>query len=140
MKITYKDFKRLDELFSNAFKDFKDKEWAKIEKDFAETTKDFVKLLKENFKLSPEITKISINDVIALPVEQAIQLQEAYYATKEKIQSSKYAKYYLTQFEIEDFENDHKRIEVAFFIRGFSAELSRRFSEMNIAFNFVHHK
>lgn len=67
-------------------------------------------------------------------------MQETYNATKEKMQSSKYAKYYLSEFKIEDFENDHKRIEVAFMVRGFDSELSRRFSEMNIAFNFVHHK
>lgn len=147
MKITYKDFKRLDELFSNAFEDFKDKEWAKIEKDFAESTKDFVKLLVEEFKLTPAITKTSIFDVIALPVEQAKKLQEVYNTTKEKMQSSKYAKYYMSQFEIDDmsqFEiddccltNGNKRIEVSFFTRGFQTDLSRRFSEMNIAFNFV---
>lgn len=139
MKITYKDFKRLDELFSNAFEDFKDKEWAKIEKDFAESTKDFVKLLVEEFKLTPAITKTSIFDVIALPVEQAKKLQEVYNTTKEKMQSSKYAKYYMSQFEIDDccLTNGDKYIEVSFFTRGFQTDLSRRFSEMNIAFNFV---
>ena len=135
MKITYKDFKRLDELFSNAFKDFKDKEWAKIEKDFAETTKDLVKLLEE-FNTAPGVTKVSIYDTIAPLTEgQLKKLQETYNATKEKMQSSKYAKYYMSEFKIEK-----KYMVVSFFIRGFDSELSRRFSKMNIAFNFVHHK
>jgi len=143
MKITYKDFKRLDKLFSNARKDFQEKEWAKIGEDFAENTKDLVKLLEEEFDSAPEVSRTSIYDVIALPEGQEGQikkLQEAYNATKEKMQSSKYAKYYLSEFKIEDYFIDKIRIEVSFFTRGFDSDITRRFSEMNIAFNFVHHK
>lgn len=143
MKITYKDFKRLDKLFSNARKDFQEKEWAKIGEDFAENTKDLVKLLEEEFDSAPGVSRTSIYDVIALPEGQEGQikkLQEAYNATKEKMQSSKYAKYYLSEFKIEDYFIDKIRIEVSFFTKGFDSDIIRRFSEMNIAFNFVHHK
>jgi hypothetical protein len=146
MKITYKDFKRLDELFSNARKDFKEKEWAKIGKDFAENTKDLVKLLEEEFDSAPVVNRTSIYDVIVLPEGQEGQegqikkLQEAYNATKEKMQSSKYAKYYLSELKIEDYFIDKIRIEISFFIKGFESDITRRFSEMNIEFNFVHHK
>lgn len=146
MKITYKDFKRLDKLFSNALKDFKEKEWAKIEKDFAENTKDLVKLLDEELDSAPGVTKTSIYDVVALPKGQEglegqiKKLQEAFNATKEKMQSSKYAKYYMSELKIEDYFINKIRIEVSFFTRGFDSDITRRFSEMNIAFNFVHHK
>lgn len=139
MKITYKDFKRLDELFSNARKDFKEKEWAKIGKDFAENTKDLVKLLEEELDQAPGVSRTSIYDVVALPKGQEglegqiKKLQEAFNATKEKMQSSKYAKYYMSELVF------HKKyIEVSFFTRGFESDITRRFSEMNIAFNFVH--
>lgn len=135
MKITYKDFKRLDELFSNARKDFKEKEWAKIGKDFAENTKDLVKLLEEEFDQSPGVSRTSIYCTTFLTEEQAKKLQEVFNATKEKMQTSKYAKYYMSEL------NFHKKyIEVSFFTRGFESDITRRFSEMNIAFNFVHHK
>lgn len=135
MKITYKDFKRLDELFSNALKDFKLKEWAKIEKDFAENTKDLVKLLEEEFDQAPGVSRTSIYCTAFLTEEQAKKLQEVFNATKEKMQTSKYAKYYMSELNI------HKKyIEVSFFTRGFESDITRRFSEMNIAFNFVHHK
>ncbi len=135
MKITYKDFKRLDELFSNALKDFKEKEWAKIGKDFAENTKDLVKLLEEEFDQAPGVSRTSIYCTAFLTEEQAKKLQEVYNATKEKMQTSKYAKYYMSEL------NFHKKyIEVSFFTRGFDSDIIRRFSEMNIAFNFVHHK
>lgn len=146
MKITYKDFKRLDELFSNARKDFKEKEWAKIGKDFAENTKDFVKLLEEEFDSAPGVSRTSIYDVVALPKGQEglegqiKKLQEAFNATKEKMQSSKYAKYYMSELKIEDYFINKIRIEVSFFTRGFDSDITRRFSEMNIAFNFVHKK
>lgn len=136
MKITYKDFKRLDELFSNALKDFKEKEWAKVEKDFAENTKDLVKLLEEEFDSAPGVSRTSIYNIIAPLTEgQLKKLQEVFNATKEKMQSSKYAKYYMSELKI-----NRKSVEVSFFTRGFEADLIRRFSEMNIAFNFVHHK
>lgn len=136
MKITYKDFKRLDELFSNARKDFQEKEWAKIEKDFAESTKDLVKLLDEELNTAPGITKVSIHDTIApLAEEQAKKLQEVYNTTREKMQTSKYAKYYMSELNFKK-----KYIEVSFFIRGFDSDITRRFSEMNIAINFVHKK
>lgn len=135
MKITYKDFKRLDELFSNARKDFQEKEWAKIGKDFAENTKDLVKLLEEEFDSAPGVSRTSIYCTAFLTEEQAKKLQEVYNATKEKMQTSKYAKYYMSEL------NFHKKyIEVSFFTRGFDSDITRRFSEMNIAFNFVHHK
>jgi len=146
MKITYKDFKRLDKLFSNALKDFKEKEWVKIGEDFAENTKDLVKLLEEEFDSAPVVNRTSIYDVIVLPEGQEGQegqikkLQEAYNATKEKMQSSKYAKYYLSELKIEDYFIDKIRIEISFFIKGFESDITRRFSEMNIEFNFVHHK
>lgn len=135
MKITYKDFKRLDELFSNARKDFQEKEWAKIGKDFAENTKDLVKLLEDDFDQAPGVSRTSIYCTAFLTEEQAKKLQEVFNATKEKMQTSKYAKYYMSEL------NFHKKyIEVSFFTRGFDSDLTRRFSEMNIAFNFVHHK
>lgn len=135
MKITYKDFKRLDELFSNALKDFKEKEWAKIGKDFAENTKDLVKLLEDDFDQAPGVSRTSIHCTAFLTEEQAKKLQEVFNATKEKMQTSKYAKYYMSELNI------HKKyIEVSFFTRGFDSDITRRFSEMNIAFNFVHHK
>lgn len=135
MKITYKDFKRLDELFSNALKDFKEKEWAKIGKDFAENTKDLVKLLEDDFDQAPGVSRTSIYCTAFLTEEQAKKLQEVFNATKEKMQTSKYAKYYMSELNI------HKKyIEVSFFTRGFESDITRRFSEMNIAFNFVHHK
>lgn len=135
MKITYKDFKRLDELFSNARKDFQEKEWAKIGKDFAENTKDLVKLLEEEFDQAPGVSRTSIYCTAFLTEEQAKKLQEVYNATKEKMQTSKYAKYYMSEL------NFHKKyIEISFFTRGFDSDITRRFSEMNIAFNFVHHK
>lgn len=135
MKITYKDFKRLDELFSNARKDFQEKEWAKIGKDFAENTKDLVKLLEEEFDQAPGVSRTSIYCTAFLTEEQAKKLQEVFNATKEKMQTSKYAKYYMSEL------NFHKKyIEVSFFTRGFDSDLTRRFSEMNIAFNFVHQK
>lgn len=135
MKITYKDFKRLDELFSNALKDFKEKEWAKIGKDFAENTKDLVKLLEEEFDSAPGVSRTSIYNTAFLTEEQAKKLQEVFNATKEKMQTSKYAKYYMSELVF------HKKyIEVSFFTRGFESDITRRFSEMNIAFNFVHHK
>lgn len=146
MKITYKDFKRLDELFSNARKDFKEKEWAKIGKDFAENTKDLVKLLEEELDQAPGVSRTSIYDVVALPKGQEglegqiKKLQEAFNATKEKMQSSKYAKYYMSELKIEDYFINKIRIEISFFTRGFESDITRRFSEMNIAFNFVHHK
>lgn len=146
MKITYKDFKRLDELFSNARKDFKEKEWAKIGKDFAENTKDFVKLFEEEFDSAPGVSRTSIYDVVALPKGQEglegqiKKLQEIFNATKEKMQSSKYAKYYMSELKIEDYFINKIRIEVSFFTRGFDSDITRRFSEMNIAINFVHHK
>lgn len=146
MKITYKDFKRLDELFSNARKDFQEKEWAKIGKDFAENTKDFVKLLEEELDQAPGVSRTSIYDVVALPKGQEglegqiKKLQEAFNATKEKMQSSKYAKYYMSELKIEDYFINKIRIEVSFFTRGFDSDITRRFSEMNIAINFVHHK
>lgn len=143
MKITYKDFKRLDKLFSNARKDFQEKEWAKIGEDFAENTKDLVKLLKEEFDSAPGVSRTSIYDVIALPEGQEGQikkLQEVYNATKEKMQTSKYAKYYLSEFKFEDYYSCGNRIEISFFTKGFDSDITRRFSEMNIAFNFVHHK
>lgn len=146
MKITYKDFKRLDELFSNARKDFKEKEWAKIGKDFAENTKDFVKLLEEELDQAPGVSRTSIYDVVALPKGQEglegqiKKLQEAFNATKEKMQSSKYAKYYMSELKIEDYFINKIRIEVSFFTRGFDSDITRRFSEMNIAINFVHQK
>lgn len=135
MKITYKDFKRLDELFSNARKDFQEKEWAKIGKDFAENTKDLVKLLEEEFDQAPGVSRTSIYCTAFLTEEQAKKLQEVFNATKEKMQTSKYAKYYMSEL------NFHKKyIEISFFTRGFDSDITRRFSEMNIAFNFVHHK
>lgn len=135
MKITYKDFKRLDELFSNARKDFQEKEWAKIGKDFAENTKDLVKLLEEEFDSAPGVSRTSIYCTAFLTEEQAKKLQEVFNATKEKMQASKYAKYYMSELVF------HKKyIEVSFFTRGFESDITRRFSEMNIAFNFVHHK
>ena len=135
MKITYKDFKRLDELFSNARKDFQEKEWAKIGKDFAENTKDLVKLLEEEFDQAPGVSRTSIYCTAFLTEEQAKKLQEVFNATKEKMKSSKYAKYYMSELVF------HKKyIEVSFFTRGFDSDITRRFSEMNIAFNFVHHK
>lgn len=135
MKITYKDFKRLDELFSNARKDFQEKEWAKIGKDFAENTKDLVKLLEEEFDQAPGVSRTSIYNTAFLTEEQAKKLQEVFNATKEKMQTSKYAKYYMSELVF------HKKyIEVSFFTRGFESDIARRFSEMNIAFNFVHHK
>lgn len=146
MKITYKDFKRLDKLFSNALKDFKEKEWAKIGEDFAENTKDLVKLLEEEFDSAPGVSRTSIYDVMALREGQEGQegqikkLQEAYNATKEKMQSSKYAKYYKSELKIEDYFINKIRIEVSFFTKGFDSDITRRFSEMNIAFNFVHKK
>lgn len=135
MKITYKDFKRLDELFSNALKDFKEKEWAKIGKDFAENTKDLVKLLEEEFDQAPGVSRTSIYCTAFLTEEQAKKLQEVYNATKEKMQTSKYAKYYMSELNFHE-----KYIEVSFFTKGFDSDITRRFSEMNIAFNFVHHK
>ena len=136
MKITYKDFKRLDELFSNALKDFKEKEWAKIEKDFAENTKELVKLLDEELNTAPGVSKVSIHDTIAPLTEgQLKKLQETYNTTKEKMQYSKYAKYYMSEFKIEK-----KYMVVSFFIRGFESDITKRFSEMNIAFDFVHKK
>lgn len=146
MKITYKDFKRLDELFSNARKDFQEKEWAKIGKDFAENTKDLVKLLEEELDQAPGVSRTSIYDVVALPKGQEglegqiKKLQEAFNATKEKMQSSKYAKYYMSELKIEDYFINKIRIEVSFFTRGFDSDITRRFSEMNIAINFVHQK
>lgn len=143
MKITYKDFKRLDKLFSNARKDFQEKEWAKIGEDFAENTKDLVKLLEEEFDSAPGVSRTSIYDVIALPEGQEGQikkLQEVFNATKEKMQSSKYAKYYKSELKIEDYFINKIRIEVSFFTKGFDSDITRRFSEMNIAFNFVHKK
>lgn len=146
MKITYKDFKRLDKLFSKARKDFQEKEWAKIGEDFAENTKDLVKLLEEEFDSAPVVNRTSIYDVIVLPEGQEGQegqikkLQEAYNATKEKMQSSKYAKYYKSELKIEDYFIDKIRIEVSFFTKGFDSDITRRFSKMNIEFNFVHHK
>ena len=135
MKITYKDFKRLDELFSNARKDFQEKEWAKIGKDFAENTKDLVELLEEEFDQAPGVSRTSIYCTAFLTEEQAKKLQEVFNATKEKMKSSKYAKYYMSELVF------HKKyIEVSFFTRGFDSDITRRFSEMNIAFNFVHHK
>lgn len=135
MKITYKDFKRLDELFSNARKDFQEKEWAKIGKDFAENTKDLVELLEEEFDQAPGVSRTSIYCTAFLTEEQAKKLQEVFNATKEKMKSSKYAKYYMSELVF------HKKyIEVSFFTRGFESDITRRFSEMNIAFNFVHHK
>ena len=135
MKITYKDFKRLDELFSNARKDFQEKEWEKIGKDFAENTKDLVKLLEEEFDQAPGVSRTSIYNTAFLTEEQAKKLQEVFNATKEKMKSSKYAKYYMSELVF------HKKyIEVSFFTRGFDSDITRRFSEMNIAFNFVHHK
>ena len=135
MKITYKDFKRLDELFSNARKDFKEKEWAKIEKDFAENTKELVKLLEEEFDQAPGVSRTSIYCTAFLTEEQAKKLQEVYNATKEKMQTSKYAKYYMSELNFKK-----KYIEVSFFTRGFESDITRRFSEMNIAFDFVHKK
>ena len=135
MKITYKDFKRLDELFSNALKDFKEKEWAKIGEDFTENTKDLVKLLEDDFDQAPGVSRTSIHCTAFLTEEQAKKLQEVYNATKEKMQISKYAKYYMSEL------NFHKKyIEISFFTNGFESDLVRRFSEMNIAFNFVHKK
>lgn len=135
MKITYKDFKRLDELFSNARKDFQEKEWAKIGEDFAENTKDLVKLLEDDFDQAPGVSRTSIYCTAFLTEEQVKKLQEVYNATKEKMQTSKYAKYYMSEL------NFHKKyIEISFFTRGFDSDITRRFSEMNIAFNFVHHK
>ena len=135
MKITYKDFKRLDELFSNARKDFQEKEWAKIGKDFAENNKDLVELLEEEFDQAPGVSRTSIYCTAFLTEEQAKKLQEVFNATKEKMKSSKYAKYYMSELVF------HKKyIEVSFFTRGFDSDITRRFSEMNIAFNFVHHK
>lgn len=135
MKITYKDFKRLDELFSNALKDFKEKEWVKIGKDFAENTKDLVKLLEDDFDQAPGVSRTSIYCTAFLTEEQAKKLQEVFNATKEKMQTSKYAKYYMSELNFKK-----KYIEVSFFTRGFDSDIIRRFSEMNIAFNFVHHK
>ena len=135
MKITYKDFKRLDELFSNARKDFQEKEWAKIGKDFAENTKDLVKLLDEEFDSAPGVSRTSIYCTAFLTEEQTKKLQEVFNATKEKMQTSKYAKYYMSELNFKK-----KYIEVSFFTRGFDSDITRRFSEMNIAFNFVHHK
>ncbi len=135
MKITYKDFKKLDELFSNALKDFKEEEWAKIEKDFAENTKDLVRLLEEEFDQAPGVSRTSIYCTAFLTEEQAKKLQEVFDATKEKMQTSKYAKYYMSELVF------HKKyIGVSFFTRGFESDITRRFSEMNIEFNFVHHK
>lgn len=135
MKITYKDFKRLDKLFSNALKDFKEKEWVKIGKDFAENTKDLVKLLEDDFDQAPGVSRTSIYCTAFLTEEQAKKLQEVFNATKEKMQTSKYAKYYMSELNFKK-----KYIEVSFFTRGFDSDIIRRFSEMNIAFNFVHHK
>lgn len=135
MKITYKDFKRLDKLFSNALKDFKEKEWVKIGKDFAENTKDLVKLLEDDFDQAPGVSRTSIYCTAFLTEEQAKKLQEVFNATKEKMQTSKYAKYYMSELNFKK-----KYIEASFFTRGFDSDIIRRFSEMNIAFNFVHHK